>query len=164
MSVGELVRVGEETPLRVRIAAWLGARSPDALRISLGMILVMFGNLKFVPGASPAEPLVMRTVDLLTFGLIGGRAAVVGTALVEVALGVVLISGIALRAGLTLLLPVLAGMMSPLVLFPADLFVNFRPTLEAQYIIKDIVFVAVAGVLIAHSLGARMVVPTSRRP
>ncbi|MEV0902130.1 DoxX family protein [Actinoplanes sp. NPDC049802] len=162
MSHGDLVPAREGTPARVRIAVWLGARSPGALRMTLGLILMMFGMLKFVPGASPAEALVMRTVDLLTFGLIGGRAAVVGTALVEVAIGLVLISGIALRAGLALLLPVLAGMMSPLVLFPADLFPGFRPTLEAQYIIKDIVFVAAAGVLIAHSLGARLVLPGRR--
>jgi uncharacterized membrane protein YkgB len=50
-----------------RVADWLGRRSVDILRVSLGLIFLGFGVLKFFPGASPAEALVMRTVDTLTF-------------------------------------------------------------------------------------------------
>ena len=54
------------------IASWLAAHSVTALRISLGLIILGFGALKYFPGASPAEPLVMRTVDALSFGLVSG--------------------------------------------------------------------------------------------
>ena len=56
-----------------RVADWLGRRSVDILRVSLGLIFLGFGVLKFFPGASPAEALVMRTVDTFTFGIIHGR-------------------------------------------------------------------------------------------
>lgn len=36
-----------------------------------GLIITAFGALKFLPGASPAEGLVMRTTEALTFALVG---------------------------------------------------------------------------------------------
>ena len=50
---------------RVRLTRWLAKRSIDLLRISLGVVFLGFGVLKFFPGASPAEALVARTVDTL---------------------------------------------------------------------------------------------------
>jgi putative oxidoreductase len=44
------------------------------------------------------------------------------------------------------------------VLFPADLFTGGGPTLEAQYILKDIVLGAAALVVATKALGGRMVV------
>ena len=58
-----------------RAADWLGHRSVDILRVSLGLIFLIFGVLKFFPEASPAEALVMRTIDTLTFGVVHGRSA-----------------------------------------------------------------------------------------
>lgn len=49
--------------------------------------------------------------------------------------------------------------MSPLVLFPTELFRGGRPTLTAQYVIKDVVLVTAAGVVAAKALGARFDVP-----
>ena len=40
------------------------------LRISIGIIYIWFGSLKFFPGVSPAEDLAKETIHLLTFGLI----------------------------------------------------------------------------------------------
>jgi hypothetical protein len=45
-------RVEEVT---VPIASWLAAHSVTALRISLGLIILGFGALKYFPGASPAS-------------------------------------------------------------------------------------------------------------
>jgi putative oxidoreductase len=85
------------------IASWLTMHSVTALRISLGLIIFGFGMLKYFPGASPAEPLVMRTVDALTFGLVSGTPAVVATAVVETLIGLTLITGLGLRVGLVAL-------------------------------------------------------------
>jgi putative oxidoreductase len=139
------------------IASWLAAHSVTALRISLGLIILGFGALKYFPGASPAEPLVMRTVDALTFGLVSGTPAVVATAVVETLIGLTLITGVWLRVGLVALAGTLLGWMSPLLLFPGDLFPGGLPTLEAQYVLKDLVLGAAAAVVAARALGARYV-------
>lgn len=142
-----------------RIARRLAAHGIDTLRICLGLIIVGFGVLKFFPGVSPAEPLVTRAVDMMTFGVISGQTAMVATAAVECAVGLTLITGRYLRLGLVALAGCVLGWMSPLVLFPGDLFTSHGPTLAAQYILKDIVLGAAGLVVAAKALGARMVVP-----
>jgi putative oxidoreductase len=136
-------------------AAWLAAHSVTALRISLGLVILGFGLLKFIPGASPAEALVMRTVDTLSLGLVSGTTAVVLTAVLETFIGLTLITGIGLRAGLVVMAGWMVGIMSPVVLFFGDLFPGFTPTLEAQYVLKDIIVGAAGAVVAAQALGAR---------
>ncbi|MFG1621023.1 DoxX family protein [Kribbella sp. NPDC049227] len=134
-----------------RLADWLGRQSVDILRVSLGLIFLIFGVLKFFPGASPAEALVMRTVDTLTLGVVHGRSAVLLTAVMECFIGLTLLSGRFLRTGLLVLGFSLVGIMSPLVLFFSDLFPG-APTLEAQYVLKDIVLAAAGLVIAAKAL------------
>ncbi len=169
MSVTTTVRRQNQAhqPAERRIAAnlmditakWLAAHSVTALRVSLGLVFLGFGILKFFPGASPAEALVMRTIDTLTLGVISGTAAVLMTALLECFIGLTLLTGIGLRAGLVVLAGSLVGIMSPVVLFFGDLFPGYLPTLEAQYVLKDIVLAAAGLVVGARALGARYVLP-----
>jgi putative oxidoreductase len=77
------------------------------------------------------------------------------TATVECIVGLILVSGRLLRPGLALLAGCVLSWMSPLVLFPADLFAG-GPTLEAQYILKDIVPGA-AGLVVAAKAPGRTV-------
>jgi putative oxidoreductase len=154
-----------ETPLEqaVRVVAvWLTAHSITALRISLGLVILGFGALKFIPGASPAEDLVMRTTDVLTLGLVSGTVAVVATAVLETFIGITLLTGIGLRVGLVAMAGWLVGIMMPVVLFPADMFPGFFPTLEAQYVLKDVILAAAAAVVAAKALGARYVMADER--
>lgn len=118
-----------------------------ALRITVGAVFLAFGFLKFFPDVSPAQSLVTHAVDMLTFGLISGQTAMVVTASVECFVGLILVSGRFLRLGLVLLAGCVLGWLSPLVLFPADLFTAHGPTLAAQYILKDIVLGAAALVI-----------------
>lgn len=141
---------------RVRLTRWLAKRSIDLLRISLGVVFLGFGVLKFFPGASPAEALVARTVDTLSLGIVSGRGAVLLTAVAECFIGITLVSGKFLRAGLLVLAASLVGIMSPLVLFFGDMFPG-TPTLEAQYVFKDIVLATGGLVVAARALGARLV-------
>jgi uncharacterized membrane protein YphA (DoxX/SURF4 family) len=136
-----------------RAAEWLGQRSVDILRVSLGLIFLVFGVLKFFPRASPAEALVMRTIDTLTLGVVHGRSAVLLTAVMECFIGLTLVSGRLLRTGLLVLGFSLVGIMSPLVLFFGDLFPG-TPTLEAQYVLKDVVLAAAGLVVAAKALTA----------
>ncbi len=145
-----------------RLLAVVTAYGVDALRISLGLVIAGFGALKFFPGASPAEALVMKTTDALTLGLVDGRLAVIGTAHLEVVLGLVLITGRLLKPGLVLMAGWLVGILSPVVLFPGEMFPGGLPTLEAQYVLKDVILAAAWLVVAAHALGARMRVPEAR--
>jgi putative oxidoreductase len=144
-------------------ARWLAGHSVTTLRVSLGLVFLGFGALKFVPGTSPAEALVMRTIDTLSLGLVSGTPAVLITAVLETFIGLTLITGIGLRAGLAVMAGSMVGIMSPLVLFFGDLFPGLVPTLEAQYVLKDIVLVAAGAVVAAHALGARYVLVGKRR-
>lgn len=136
------------SPRLDRVIDWLARYSVDILRISLGVVFLAFGAVKFVPDASPAQALVERTLDTLSLGLVSGAAALLMTAVAECFIGITLITGKLLRAGLAVLGASLVGIMSPLVLFFTDMFPSDGPTLEAQYVFKDIVLVA-AGLVVA---------------
>lgn len=139
-----------------RLATWLARHSVDILRISLGLVFLGFAVLKYFPGVSPAEDLAVRTVETLSLGILSGYGALVATAIVETFIGLTLITGKLLRAGLLVLGGAMVGILSPLVLFFGDLFPG-APTLEAQYVLKDVVLVAAALVVTARALGARLV-------
>ena len=138
-----------------RIRSWLNRYSIDVLRISLGLVFTLFGALKFVPGASPAEELASRTVETLTLGIVSGYPALLLTAVIECFIGVTLVTGRLLRVGLGALGVALIGILSPLVLFFGDLF-PAGPTLEAQYILKDVVLAAAGLVVVTAALGSRL--------
>lgn len=142
-----------------KVAELLADHSVAALRISLGLVIAGFGALKFIPGASPAEHLVAQTTEALTFGAIGGTAAVVLTAALETFLGLTLLTGRGLRIGLVVMPAWLLGIMAPVVLFPGEMFPDGFPSLSAQYVLKDVILAAAWAVLTAHVLGARLARP-----
>ena len=122
------------------------------LRISLGLVFLGFGVLKFFPGISPAEELAKDTMDKLTLDLVPGGVGVVLVALLESAIGLCLLSGRYLHLGVVLLGLAMVGVLSPLVFFPDDLFSRRynAPTLEGQYVLKDVILLA-AGLVVAAS-------------
>lgn len=143
-----------------RAADWLARYSISLLRISLGLVFLGFGALKFVPGLSPAESLAGRTLDILTFGLVPERLGIIGVAGLESLIGILLLTGRGMRFALALLAIELIGILSPLVLLPGDMFRSFpfAPTLAGQYVLKDVIVAAAGLVVAARTLGARMVV------
>jgi putative oxidoreductase len=145
--------------LELRAVRWLARYSVTLLRLSLGAVFFGFGILKFVPGLSPAEPLAARTLDILTFGLVPTQVALIGVAALETSIGILLLAGRWLRLALVLLAFELVGILSPVVLLPSEMFRGlFAPTLEGQYVLKDVIVVAAGLVVAARALGARMVV------
>src|SRR5918997_1121421 len=88
--------------LEAHILDWLARHSILALRISVGIVFFWFGVLKFFPGSSPAQDLAIRTISLLTFGLIPPTVSLVLLAAWECLIGLGLISGRFLRAALLL--------------------------------------------------------------
>ncbi len=136
-----------------RVHAVLVRYSIVALRISLGVVIFAFGFLKYFPGVSPTQNLAETTTHILFFGLVPGGVALVGTATLECAIGLLLMSGRGLRVALYLLVLELLGILSPIVLLPGRLFAgpHDAPTLEGQYVLKDIILVAAAMVIAAGS-------------
>lgn len=141
------------------LARVLARHSVAALRVSLGLVFLGFGVLKFFPGVSPAEELAQRTIGELTFGLVGPSAALLLTAVMETVIGLTLVTGRFLRSGLLLLAVALVGIMSPVVLFFDELFPAGGPTLTAQYVLKDVVLACAGAVVAAVALGARLRLP-----
>ena len=139
-----------------RLADVLTISSVAILRISLGTVFLVFAAFKFVPGASPAEDLAVATVDKLTLGLVHGETALLVTALTETVIGLTLVTGRFLKVGLLVLAGALVGIMSPLVLFPDQMWSGNGPTLTGQYVFKDVVLAAAGLVVAAHALGARL--------
>ena len=160
-------RYPELARLEARLAGWLARYSVNVLRVSLGLVFLGFGALKFVPGLSPVEPLAEQTVETLTLGLFPGGVGIGLVALLETAIGLLLVTGRYLRLGLVLLGVTMVGILAPLVLFPDELFGRrfFAPTLEAQYVLKDVVLLAAGLVIAAAVLGQRPTVggPEPRR-
>ena len=79
----------DQTIFRVidrRVTHWLAEHGLALLRISIGLIFVWFGVLKFWPGLSPADHLAAETIDLLFFGLITEDLARVLLATLETAI------------------------------------------------------------------------------
>ena len=137
----------------VRLTRWMARYGVVILRVALGVIFLWFGALKFFPGLSPAQTLAVKTIDLLTLGLIPGGVSLLLLATLECAIGLGLISGRFMRLTLLLLAFQMVGAASPLVLFPGEVFTAFpyAPTLEGQYIIKNVVLVS-AGLVIGATV------------
>ncbi len=143
----------------VRITSFLAKYSITILRVSLGINFLWFGALKLIPGLSPAEGLATNTIEILTFGLIQPEVSIIILAVWEVLIGIGLITGWFLRITLFLLLGQMIGAMTPLLLFPAETFTHFpyAPTLEGQYIIKNLVLISAGMVVGATVRGGRIV-------
>ncbi|HEV7807953.1 MAG TPA: DoxX family membrane protein, partial [Solirubrobacteraceae bacterium] len=137
---------------------WLIAYSISILRVTVGAIFLGFGLLKFFPGVSPAQNLVESTTHILTFGLVPGAIALVGVATLESIIGLCLLANRGMRAAVYMLVVQLLGILSPIVLLPGRLFsgTGIAPTLEGQYVLKDIIIVGAALVLAATLGGARL--------
>ena len=141
------------------IVQWLARYSLPFLRIGMGIVFLWFGALKFFPGLSPATDLAARTIDVLTFGLIPGDVSLILLATLETAIGLGFLSGRFMRLTRGLLIFQMAGALTPLALFPGEAFMVFpyAPTLEGQYILKNLVLIG-AGLVIGSTLRGGQIV------
>ncbi len=137
-----------------RITRWMAHHGVTILRITLGLVFLWFGALKFFPGMSPAEGLVLATVPFLP-----GAFFLPLLAVWEVAIGIGFITGRGLRLAILLLFLQMPGTMAPIVLLPDRVFdvFPFGLTLEGQYIVKNLVLIAAGLVVGATVRGGRLV-------
>ncbi len=135
-----------------RIAAWLEVHGHRLLRYALAVVFFWFGLLKLWHGLSPAEPLVAQTVYWFNASWF-----VPFLGLWEMAIGACLAYRPLLRIGLGLMALQMAGTFLPLILLPGVTWrAWFVPTLEGQYIIKNLVLISAAivvGGTVRHKTG-----------
>lgn len=145
-------------PVDIRITHWMARHGVTLTRIALGTVFLWFGAIKFVAGWSPAGDLAARTIERLTFGVIQPEVGLPLLAAWESLIGLGLLTGKFLRFTLLLLFVQMPGTMLPLIFFPAETFSAFphSPTLEGQYIIKNVVLVGAAIVIGATVRGGRL--------
>jgi uncharacterized membrane protein YphA (DoxX/SURF4 family) len=135
------------------ITRWMARHGILLLRLSLGLVFLWFGALKFFPDMSPAEDLATRTINQLTFGLISQQVALMVLATWECLIGIGLLFGLFLRVTLLLLYVQMLGTITPIVFFPNEVFTHFpyALTLEGQYIVKNVVLIS-AGIVIGATV------------
>ncbi|MDQ3421055.1 MAG: hypothetical protein M3541_20165 [Acidobacteriota bacterium] len=130
-----------------------------ALRVSLAIIFVWFGILKPL-GLSPAGPLVKATVAWIPFFDPDTWLAIIGWW--EIAIGLTFLTRKTSRIAIGLLAMQMVGTFLPLAILPDVTFqpghVPYAPTIEGQYIIKNLLIISAAMVLggtVRHPAPAR---------
>ena len=148
----------------IKLTQWMARNGILFLRLSVGIIFLWYGFLKFFPDVSSAESIATRTIEMLSFGMISGKSAMIILATWETLIGLGLISGYFLRETLLLLFMQMAGTLTPLFLFPAETFTIFPwvPTLEGQYIFKNLVIIA-AGIVIGATVRGGRLLPAPEK-
>jgi uncharacterized membrane protein YkgB len=123
----------------------MGRWGTFAVRISFGIIFIWFGILKPL-GISSAEPLVIATVPWLPVFDGGTWVAIIGWW--EVAIGVAFLFRRTIRIAIALLALQMVGTFMPLIVLPEITFqvgrLPYGPTLEGQYIIKNLMIISAA--------------------
>ena len=114
------------------------------LAISIGLVYLWFGALKFFPSLSPAEDLAKNTIDSLTIGLIPSYVSIILLAIWETVIGICLVLNVFRNQIIILALVHMVFTFSPLFFFP-DLSFNSLPvgfSLVGQYIFKNLIIIS----------------------
>ncbi|MFE4834110.1 DoxX family membrane protein [Arthrobacter sp. NPDC056691] len=142
---GLLVRFGGAA--EARLVQVLRLAAMPSLRFLLGVVFMWFGALK-VAGVSPVAGMVAGTLPWadphVVVTVLGG---------VEVLLGVLVVTGIALRLALPVLAAHLCGTFLTFVMLPGLMFTQGDPlllTADGEFVMKNLVLIGATLALIAH--------------
>lgn len=150
-----VTRLGQQLRIRLdrldqALVRFMNRYGVQLLRWALALVFIWFGGLKLI-GASPATELVIRTVFWLPPHL---AVLVIGVWEVAIGVGLLFPSPLVLRITLLLLWLQMAGTFQVLVLLPQEAFQGgnpLLPTLEGQYVIKNLVLIS-AGLVIGSTV------------
>ncbi|MGY5002993.1 DUF417 domain-containing protein [Streptomyces griseus] len=147
------MRVGDRL---TDLAGLVDTHALTLLRATVGIVFVGFGVLKLFPSASPAEQLAVDAATKMTLGLVPETVLLISLAALETAIGIGLIAGRRLlRPALVAFFLHMGGVFSTLVLLPDAMWQPHSPapTMEGQYVVKNVVLVAVCLVVAADAWG-----------
>jgi len=113
------------------------------LRISIGIVYIWFGALKFFPDMSPAESIARDTISFLTVDLIPSDIGYLMLAIWEIGLGFLLVFNFFSRAAVVIALIHMVLTFVPLFVFASSSFETppYAFTLLGQYILKNIIII-----------------------
>ncbi|MUH34344.1 doxx family protein [Zobellia amurskyensis] len=114
------------------------------LQISIGIVYLWFGSLKFFSHASPAEEMAKDTIGVLSMGLIPRETSIILLAILEVGIGFFLLFDIYRKQTVMVTLGHMVCTFTSLLLLSEISFTSspFAPTLLGQYVIKNLIIVA----------------------
>ncbi|MDZ4660212.1 MAG: DoxX family membrane protein [Pseudomonadota bacterium] len=141
------------------ITGWMAKYSVTYLRVSLSLIFIWFGALKFFPNLSPTIGLIERTTEIVTFGNLPAPIAVYMLATIECLIGLGLLFKICMRATLLFLFLQMLATSTPIIFLPEVVFdqAPFALTMEGHHIIKNLVLICAGLVLGATVRGGHLV-------
>lgn len=118
--------------------------APRMLRLCAGFVYFYFGFVKFYTDLSPAEMLASQTIMRIWPWHVDADSVLFWLSVVEVVIGLSLMLNMCLRWVLWIFLLHQLGTFLPLVLYPelCFKFVPFAPTIEGQYILKNLISLA----------------------
>ncbi len=125
----------------------------NLISVTIGIVYLWFGMLKFFTGVSPAEDLAKATISRLTFGFLAPDLSIILLAIWETVIGLLLIGHLAEKFALKLALVHILLTFLPFLFFPDLVFSQapFGLTLLGQYIIKNVIILGVLIVLLKES-------------
>ncbi len=127
----------------------LRALSMPFARFALFVVFFWFGILKII-GTSPANPLVMDLMNT-TLPFMTWDVFIVMFAIYEMLIGISFLIPRLERLAIALLVPHMIMTVLPLIFLQSITWQGFMtPTLEGQYIIKNLVIIALAMGIAAH--------------
>ncbi len=141
-----------------RITQWMARNGIFLLRLSIAIIFLWFGFLKFFPGVSPAEALAGNSIEILSFGIVSASVGLPILAAWECLIGAGMLFTRYMRFTILMLYVQMIGTFSPIVLMPEVVFdgIPFNLTMEGQYIIKNLIVISAALVIGATVRGGKL--------
>ena len=141
--------------IEAKLMSWMDTHKGHLARIAMMVVYFWFGILKLV-GLSPANPMV-KSLQAKTLPFLSFDQFIILFALFEMLIGILFLIPKATRVALLLFAAHMMMTTMPLVLLPGMTWQSaFVPTMEGQYIIKNIVLIALAGNLAVTSLKGRI--------
>lgn len=136
----------------IKLIKWLEFRGWSILRVSIGIIYLIFGLLKFFPQYSPAEDLAGQTINIITLGVIPPEIALMLLAVIETGIGLCFIFYYKFRVIIWITLWHMMCTFIPLIALPHFVYTSapFSFSIVGQYIIKNLVIISAVLLLYAH--------------
>ena len=130
------------------VCAFMAQHAVTILRYAMATVFIWFGALKLLPGLSPAESIAGRTISAMTFGFLQPKVSLPILAVFEMTIGFGFAFARNLKSTIVLLMLHMCGTLTPFLFFPHETMSRFGiPTMTGQYILKNVVFIAVGFVL-----------------
>lgn len=138
--------------LELKLIGWLERRAWLLMRMSIGLIYLVFGVLKFFPQYSPAEDLAGETINLITFGLIDADLGLTLLAVIESGIGLCFLFCLRFRFILWVTLWHMACTFIPLIMLPQFAYTTapFSFSIVGQYIFKNLIIISAVLLLYGH--------------